>query len=166
METLPVIAAPNCSRAKLLGMGVAIVSLLCACSERAPEREWTPDDHAQPAQAQPTPDPSHEGAQEPEPSGGTDRASRALWAVTCAGCHGRDGRGHGEALPPGAQLPDFTSEAFQHGRSDAQLAQAIRDGKGLMPPFAKKLSEEGVAALVRRVRAFDVTPGAAPAAPQ
>ncbi|MFI5308154.1 MAG: c-type cytochrome [Polyangiales bacterium] len=148
-------------------MVIAIVSLLCACNEPAPEREWTPADHAQPAQAQPGPDPaSEEAAGESEPGGGTERASRALWAVTCAGCHGRDGRGHGEAIPPGAQLPDFTSEAFQHSRSDAQLAQVIRDGKGMMPPFVKKLSEEGVAALVQRVRAFEVPSSAAPAAPQ
>jgi hypothetical protein len=70
-------------------------------------------------------------------------------------------------MPPGAQLPDFSSEAFQHARSDAQLAQVIRDGKGMMPPFGKKLSEDGVAALVRRVRAFsESSPSGVPRAPR
>ena len=84
------------------------------------------------------------------------RAARALWNATCSGCHGRDGRGHGEARPPGAQIPDFTTSAWQSGRSDEQIAQAIRDGRGMMPGFGKQLNDQGIAVLLGYVRALAV----------
>jgi len=164
MDTRPVSTRWPRSRTQSFGATLAIVLFCSACGDRAPEREWTPADHAQPSEALPTEGADEPAAQQAGPAD-PDRASRALWSVTCAGCHGRDGRGHGESIPPGAQLPDFTSEAFQHARSDAQLAQVIRDGKGMMPPFGKKLSEDGMAALVRRVRAFAESPPGAAAEP-
>ncbi len=92
------------------------------------------------------------------------RAARALWAVTCAGCHGREGRGDGEERPPGAQLPDFTQVAWQQSRTDTQLAQVIRDGKNMMPPFGKRVRPEGIEVLVRYVRTFAAGPTPQPAA--
>ncbi|HEY2732427.1 MAG TPA: cytochrome c, partial [Polyangiales bacterium] len=90
--------------------------------------------------------------------GGEDRAADALYNVSCASCHGRDGHGQGPGRPPGAQLPDFTSPQFQAQRSDAQLSQVIREGRGLMPPFAKQVNEQGQAALVARIRRFAAAP--------
>ena len=69
---------------------------------------------------------------------GTERAAEALFNVSCASCHGRDGRGQGERRPPGAAVPDFTQAAFQAQRSDAQLGEVIRTGRGLMPAFGKQ----------------------------
>ncbi|HEX4352255.1 MAG TPA: cytochrome c [Polyangiales bacterium] len=134
---------------------MASVWILSACNGRsAPLREWRPEDHGQPAELDParTSEPA-----EPE-QGGVDRAADALFNVSCAGCHGRDGRGQGPGRPPGAQLPDFTSPQFQAQRSDAQLSQVIREGRGLMPPFAKQVNEQGQAALVARIRRFAASP--------
>jgi mono/diheme cytochrome c family protein len=127
------------------------MSLLAACSGRVtPQREWRPEDHVQPREEDPARTPS---AVAPE-QGGAERAADALFAVSCAGCHGRDGRGQGEQRPPGAQLPDFTTRDFQARRSDAQLVQAIRDGRGMMPGFGKQVNDQGLGALVARVRRF------------
>jgi mono/diheme cytochrome c family protein len=135
----------------------ALLLLSCAacaaCNGRSePLREWRPDDHGQPAQEDPT------RTQEPVEAeqGGVDRAADALYTVSCAGCHGRDGRGQGASRPPGAQPPDFSSPEFQAQRSDAQLLQVIREGRGLMPPFGKQVNEQGQAALIARVRRFAV----------
>jgi cytochrome c553 len=137
---------------------VCVLSGLCAlacalsgCERRvSPTREWRPTDHGQPAQGDPsrTPPPS-----EPE-EGGTDRAADALFSVSCASCHGRDGRGLGDGRPPGATMPDFTAKEFQAQRSDAQLRELIRNGRGLMPGFGKQLNDSGLDALVARVRRF------------
>jgi mono/diheme cytochrome c family protein len=129
--------------------------LLVACNGRGePLREWRPEDHGQPAQQ----DPSRASEPAEPEQGGVDRAADALFNVSCAGCHGRDGAGQGPARPPGAQLPDFTSAQFQAQRSDAQLMQVIREGRGLMPPFGKQVNEQGLSALVARVRRFTAPP--------
>jgi mono/diheme cytochrome c family protein len=114
-------------------------------------REWTAADHAQPR------DPAPERMGQPageEPSGEAAelRAARALFAASCASCHGRDARGLGEARPPGAQMPDMTSAAFHTARSDRQLAQVIREGRGMMPGFSKQITDAGVNALVHYIR--------------
>ena len=124
---------------------------LGACDVRvAPQREWRPDDHGQPAAAE-----ASDQATPPEPEqGGVERAADALYSISCASCHGADGRGQGAGRPPGAQLPDFTVATFQKQRSDAELLQVIRDGRGLMPPFGKQVNEQGQAALVAKIRRF------------
>jgi mono/diheme cytochrome c family protein len=131
----------------------ALAFLLLGCGEPEPKREWTAADHGQP-QMPPEPDVAQAGesASDEPPGDQGQRAVRALWSVTCAGCHGRDGRGQGEGRPPGAQLPDFTLAAWQSSRADQQLAQVIRDGRGMMPAFGKRVSDEGIAALVRFIR--------------
>lgn len=125
--------------------------LLSACSSRVtPTREWQPSDHGQPVDPDPGRTPA---AAEPE-EGGPERAADALFSVSCANCHGRDGRGRGEQRPPGAQMPDFTDQGFQAQRTDDQLSAAIRDGRGLMPAFGKQLNDQGLAALLGRIRRF------------
>jgi mono/diheme cytochrome c family protein len=149
---------------KLTAFALAMC-VCCACGEPSPKREWTPADHGQPEIAGDDRAPaSDQAAQERESEEeSTAHAARALFIATCAGCHGRDGRGQGEALPPGAQLPDFTSEAWQRSRSDAQLAQMIRDGRGMMPAFKKRISDQGVDVLVQHVRRLGAATEAAPA---
>ena len=69
----------------------------------------------------------------------------------CAKCHGEDGKAQtqrGKNL--GAQ--DFTDSEFQKSESDAELIEAVTDGKDDMPPFGKKLTKEQIQSLVK----FDV----------
>jgi mono/diheme cytochrome c family protein len=68
-------------------------------------------------------------------------------------CHGKDGAG----LPNWRSLgqPDFTKPEWQSARTDAQISETIKNGKGkFMPAFKGKLSDEEVGAVVQRIRAF------------
>jgi mono/diheme cytochrome c family protein len=133
-------------------LGASLCLLVLSCESRvSPQREWRPEDHGQPAQV----DPSRVAAAPAAPEeGGIDRAAAALWTVSCASCHGRDGRGQGEGRPPGAQMPDFTSADYQKQRSDAELLAVIQQGRGMMPAFGKQMNEQGLRALVGHVRRF------------
>lgn len=138
------------------------IALLCAgllaCDQASTaKREWRPSDHGQPRGAPPP-----GGAVAPPPAdkqGGEALAARSLWNVTCASCHGPDGRGGGAGLPPGAKPPDLRASAFQGARTDAAIAKMIRQGQGLMPGFGKQIGDAGIRALVAHVRSL-----AAPAA--
>lgn len=131
--------------------------MLAACEPAAvAEREWTPQDHTHPETADPARVPQAAPAA-PE-QGGAARAAQALFTVTCAGCHGRDGRGGGSELPPGIQAPDLTQPSLHESRTDAALASAIREGKGAMPGFGQRLNAEGIQALVQHIRSLKAAP--------
>jgi mono/diheme cytochrome c family protein len=132
-----------------------VVVVLCfgallACGKKSSElREWRPEDH------QPPPSVPPEGQGSADESGdSTSRAATALFSMRCASCHGEGGHGDGTGKPPGAQLPDFASSAFQDARSDGQLYEAIAKGRGLMPAFGAEITEAGIAALIAHVRAL------------
>ncbi len=76
----------------------------------------------------------------------------ALYASKCAICHGRNGAGTPAWKSKGQ--PDLSTAEWQKSHSDAQIAEQIKRGKGKMPPFGSKLSEEDVVALVKQVRNF------------
>jgi mono/diheme cytochrome c family protein len=87
---------------------------------------------------------------------GDSRAeARELFDSNCAKCHGRDGRGGvpaAEGLPPPR---NFVDAAYQASRSDAELARAIREGKGQMPPFAALFDDAQLASMVSYIRGFN-----------
>ncbi len=132
---------------------ISLCTVLLGCGTPTPLREWTPADHGQPqfdeeaARAQAANEPTTDSEVD-----ATARAAQALWNVSCATCHGRDGRGGGVARPPGAQLPDLASTAWQDARTDDAIAVMIRDGRGLMPAFGSKLHPEAIVLLVAQVR--------------
>lgn len=77
----------------------------------------------------------------------------AIYAAKCAICHAKDGRGLPNWRSKGQ--PDFTDAKWQKSRTDAQIAATTKDGKGkYMPAFKTKLSDEDIAAVVARIRAF------------
>jgi cytochrome c6 len=84
------------------------------------------------------------------PNPPSDGAS--LYGSKCAICHGRNGAGTSAWKSKGQ--PDLSTAEWQKSHSDAQIAERIKQGKGKMPPFANKLSDEDVAALVKQVRSF------------
>ncbi len=79
------------------------------------------------------------------------------WAKNCASCHGKDGAGHTKA---GKMLgaKDLTDAAYQKSFTDDQAFDAIKNGfkdasgKDKMKPFAAKLSDDEIKALVAYVR--------------
>jgi cbb3-type cytochrome c oxidase subunit III len=87
-------------------------------------------------------------------SGGDAKADAAtIFNSKCAFCHNKDGRGKPNWRAKG--MPDFTDPNWQKSRTDQQIIETIRNGKGkFMPPWKEKLSEEQIKALVGYVRAF------------
>ena len=77
----------------------------------------------------------------------------AVYSAKCAICHGKDG--HGTPAWKAKGQPDFTDAKWQASRTDAQISEATKNGKGkYMPAFKGKLPEGDIAAAVARVRAF------------
>ena len=94
----------------------------------------------------------HDSAGDPA----TENAERTFNTV-CARCHGADGKGG--VGPEGTNPPrNFCDAAFQSSRSDEQLAQVIRGGKGAMPAFGNLFPDPDLRALVRKVRSFNPDP--------
>ena len=76
----------------------------------------------------------------------TEVGGAAIYAGACAGCHMPDGRGAaGAAVYPAlARDPRLVAAAYPIAR--------VLHGKGAMPPFARTLSDEQVAAVVDYIR--------------
>ncbi|HEY1535532.1 MAG TPA: cytochrome c [Polyangiaceae bacterium] len=73
----------------------------------------------------------------------------------CAKCHGSDGKG-GVPAAEGANPPrNFCDASFQASRSDEDLKQVIRKGKGGMPAFGNLFSDAELLALVHKIRCFN-----------
>jgi mono/diheme cytochrome c family protein len=79
------------------------------------------------------------------------------WTKNCASCHGKDGAGHTKA---GRKLDvkDLTSATVQKGFTDDEAFTALKDGMKdkdgaeKMKPFADKLSDDEIKALLAYVR--------------
>ena len=69
----------------------------------------------------------------------------------CVSCHGRDGRGR---TRKGRQTHarDMTDASWQDDVGDERLFNSISNGRGKMPAFRKKISENDIDALVALVR--------------
>lgn len=79
------------------------------------------------------------------------RSAAELYAKNCASCHGRDGR----AKTFKAKLKharNLADPEWQGRVSDERIFNSIMNGKGKMPAFAKKLSEQEIDTLVAYVR--------------
>ena len=77
------------------------------------------------------------------PAFGADSA--ATYKAKCAMCHGPEGKGGRMGTK------DFASPEIK-SMSDAQLAEVITKGKGKMPAYGGKLSEEDIKGLVTYIR--------------
>jgi mono/diheme cytochrome c family protein len=89
------------------------------------------------------------------PSPAADRApvdAAGLFAQACAKCHGADGAGGLATVVNGPRPSDLTAGEWQNSRSDQEVAAAIRDGRGAMPPFADVLTSEQIEALGSYIR--------------
>lgn len=89
-----------------------------------------------------------------QPGPKSSRDGAVLFDLSCAQCHGHDGRG--APAFKGLGVPDFTDAALQQRRSDADLMKVIQDGppSRKMPPWRGLYSDEQIRALVAHVRSF------------
>lgn len=88
------------------------------------------------------------GGTAPEVSAGSDPElfdGRSIWIGQCASCHGAaGGGGRGPKMDDGRVL-----ERFPNADDQAAL---IRDGRGGMPAYAGRLTDEQIDAVVRYTR--------------
>jgi len=84
----------------------------------------------------------------------TDSSPAGIYKTNCAACHGPDGRG--SSVGKSLHVPDLHSSQVQQ-LSDTELNNAITQGKGNMPPFGGRLSEDQISSLVKYIRTFSNT---------
>jgi cytochrome c6 len=77
-------------------------------------------------------------------------AAAADYKRMCAGCHGADGSGN-TAMGRSFKMRDLRSGDVQK-MHDSELSNIIANGKGKMPAYKAKLSEEKIEGLVRYIR--------------
>jgi cbb3-type cytochrome c oxidase subunit III len=68
----------------------------------------------------------------------------------CIGCHGSDGRAETD-MSKKVGAADLTSDAVQQ-QSDSHLRTVIKEGKGKMPSFSQKLSDNEISSVLAYVR--------------
>lgn len=82
-----------------------------------------------------------------------------VYAQHCALCHGAGGKGDGPAAATLKTRPrNHTDGAYMNSRTDAQLLNSIRNGKGAMPAWKGSLSESEIQAVLGHVRSLAVPP--------
>lgn len=79
-------------------------------------------------------------------------SSRGLYQANCARCHGGDGKGDTE-LGKLYGSSDLTTRRVQK-MSRKRMTSIIKNGKGSMPAFGKKLSAQEIYSIVTYVRSF------------
>ncbi len=86
-------------------------------------------------------------------------AGKALYAQSCAACHGDKGDGNGPlatALKPPAA--NFTDAQMMAAHSSQELFDTLTNGKGAMPAFTSSLTEEQRWDVVNYLWAFVYVP--------
>jgi cytochrome c6 len=79
-------------------------------------------------------------------------AAADLYKTKCAMCHGASGAGD-TAMGKTLAVRDLTSADVQK-QSDAELANIIKNGKGKMPKYEGKLTDQQINDLVKYIRAL------------
>jgi mono/diheme cytochrome c family protein len=82
----------------------------------------------------------------------------ANWSQNCASCHGKDGSGS-TMMGKKLNIKDYRDAKVQAAFSDDEAERAIKEGvktngKETMKPFASKLSDAEIKALVTHIRSF------------
>jgi cytochrome c6 len=76
----------------------------------------------------------------------------ALYKAKCQACHGADGKGD---TPVGSKLGVKDLHLPQVAKmSDQELFDAIKKGKGKMPGYEGKLTDEQIKSLVKYIRSL------------
>jgi cytochrome c6 len=78
-------------------------------------------------------------------------ASETLYKSKCLACHGADGSG--TAMGKKMSAHDFATPEVQN-MSDAELADAITNGKNKMPKYGASLKPADIKGLVAYIRTF------------
>ncbi len=90
-------------------------------------------------------------------SGTIDAAS--VWTANCKKCHAEDGSGSTK-IGQKFGVKDYTDATVQAKMTDEEMLKTIKEGaldengKKKMPPYAPKLTDEEIEALIPLIRSF------------
>lgn len=88
------------------------------------------------------------------PTKSDQAAGKELWNKNCASCHGKTGIGDGPKVRTLETFPvDFSKATFQ-GQSDGDIFYKTKTGRGEMPKYDGKISDEDIWQLVNFTRSF------------
>jgi len=76
--------------------------------------------------------------------------AKAYYDKNCAGCHGADGKGGDSTMI----TPNFKDTAWQRRRTDQNILDSITKGKGMMPAWKDKITEEQIKSMAAFIRKF------------
>jgi mono/diheme cytochrome c family protein len=94
------------------------------------------------------------GCKRQDTEGDRHAEAKQLFDSVCGKCHGSDGKG-GVPAAEGQPAPrNFCDAAFQASRTDDELKNVIKGGKGPMPPFGALFDDQQLTLLVAHVRSF------------
>lgn len=82
------------------------------------------------------------------------KAGQALYAKTCASCHGKTGLGDGPRAKSLKTLPTDFTKAESKNQTDGELFYETKTGRGDMPKYEGKLSDDDIWNMVNYVRTF------------
>jgi cytochrome c6 len=74
----------------------------------------------------------------------------ALYKSKCAACHGADGKGD-TVMGKKLEVKDFHAPECVK-ESDADFFKVVKEGKGKMPAYDKKLTDDQIKSLIKYVR--------------
>jgi mono/diheme cytochrome c family protein len=112
----------------LLVIAVALIVLAATSRQGRSAQETTPTPATPPAQpAAPVKNPV-------KPTAESQAKAKSLYQIDCALCHGDNGNGKTDvASSMNLTLTDWTDPKTLAGKTDGELFNVIRDGKGQMP---------------------------------
>ncbi len=150
-------ARPVTALAAVLAVAALCNAALVGCGNKSASNT----DQSTNTQTTPAPSASTPEATTPAP-GGTAAAGdlgATVYASRCQLCHGPTGHGDGPAAASLNPHPrNHTDGSYMNGRTDAQLLEVIRNGKGPMPAWGTVLSDEEIKAVLKHVRSLAVPP--------
>jgi mono/diheme cytochrome c family protein len=83
---------------------------------------------------------------------------KKTYGVDCEMCHGKDGDGKGDMASDIKNVTDFTNPDALKNRSDGDLFNIIRKGKGEMPPEGDRAKNDDIWNLVNYIRSLAKKP--------
>lgn len=89
-----------------------------------------------------------------KPGDASNKAGQALYSKNCASCHGKSGLGDGvKARMLKGSPGDFSGAAFQ-GQTDGEHFYKTKSGKGEMPKYEGKMTDDDIWNVVNYMRTF------------